>query len=120
MDEPNEILRAIGISSVVLALVLFLLIGGCIGRLAWQARRPGNMPTNSIWIDAPAVPFGFYRGWWFGCWIDSDGRSDKCKLWGSGGLGTVYEGNYISCDTKLPVPENELRLRDPGRADMWV
>lgn len=121
MNEPNQVLKAIGVTSLVLTLVLFLLIGGCIGHLAWQARHPADMPSNSVWIDAPAVPFGFYRGWWLGCWIDSDGKSDKCELWGSGGLKTVYEGICISCDTKLPVPVQELHLRAPDEsANMWV
>ena len=97
------------------------LIGLLIVRPAWQARRPSDMPRNSIWIDAPAVPFGFYHGWWFGCWIDSDGRSNRCRLWGSGGLQTVYEGLYVSCDSKAPVQGNELQLSAPADSmGMWV
>jgi hypothetical protein len=107
--------------------VLYLLgfigfvIGILIVRPAWQARRPSDMPRNSVWIDAPALPFSFYHGWWFGCWIDSDGRSNRCRLWGSGGLQTVYEGLYVSCDSKTPVQGNELQLSAPSDSmRMWV
>jgi hypothetical protein len=97
------------------------LIGLLIVRPAWQARRPSDMPRNSIWIDAPAVPFSFYHGWWFGCWIDSDGGSNRCRLWGSGGLQTVYEGLYVSCDSKGPVQRDELQLSAPANSGgMWV
>jgi hypothetical protein len=73
-------------------------------RPAWQARRPSDMPHNSIWIEAPAVPLGFYRGWWLGCWIDSDHISNRCRFWSSGGLGVVYEGRSIF--TGLRIPES--------------
>lgn len=97
------------------------LIGLLVVRPAWQARRPSDMPRNSVWIDAPALPFSFYHGWWFGCWIDSDGRSNRCRLWGSGGLQTVYEGLYVSCDSKAPVQGNELQLSAPADSmGMWV
>ena len=96
-----------------------LLIGFLIGRSAWQARRPADMPANSVWIDAPAVPFGFYRGWWLGCWIDTDRTSNRCRLWASDGLQTVYEGIYISCNDKLPVPADELQPKSQKEID-WV
>ena len=88
-------------------------------RPAWQARRPSDMPRNSIWIEAPAVPFGFYRGWWLGCWIDSDHISNRCRFWSSGGLGVVYEGRYISCDNKSPVRADELQLSPQAEVN-WV
>ena len=46
--------------------------------------RPRNMPRDSVWIHAPSLPFEWHHGWWFGCWIDADGRSNRCRLWGSG------------------------------------
>jgi hypothetical protein len=62
-----------------------------------------------------------YHGWWFGCWMDSDGSSNRCRLWGSGGLNTVYEGLYVSCDSKLPVRKEELQLSAPADSvEMWV
>jgi len=39
-----------------------LLVAILIGHSAFLARRPKDMPLTSIWIDAPAVPFSFYRG----------------------------------------------------------
>jgi|ERR1700674_3291122 hypothetical protein len=104
----------------LLGFIAFL-IGLLLVRPKWQARRPSDMPRNSVWIDAPAVPFGFYHGWWFGCWIDSDHKSNRCKLWGSGGLQTVYEGRYISCDEGSPVHADELQLTAPkDSSEMWV
>jgi hypothetical protein len=97
------------------------LIGLLVGRPVWQARRPSDMPRNSVWIDAPTLPFSFYHGWWFGCWIDSDLKSNRCRLWGTGGVQTVYEGLYVSCDKGSPVAVEELQLNAPAdSADMWV
>jgi hypothetical protein len=97
------------------------LIGLLAVRPMWQARRPSDMPRNSVWIDAPALPFSFYHGWWFGCWIDADHKSNRCRLWGSGGLQTVYEGLYVSCDSKVPVQRDELQLSAPADSmGMWV
>jgi hypothetical protein len=98
------------------------LVGVLVVRPAWQARRPSDMPRNSVWIDAPALPFSFYHGWWFGCWIDADGRSNRCRLWG-GGLPepTVYEGLYVSCESKAPVQRDELQVSAPADSmGMWV
>jgi hypothetical protein len=88
-------------------------------RPAWQARRPSDMPRNSVWIDAPALPFSFCHGWWFGCWIDSDGKSNCCKLSSVGT--TAYERLYVSYDSKAPVQGNELQLSAPSDSmGMWV
>lgn len=95
------------------------LIGLLVARPAWQARRPSDMPRNSVWIESPALPFSFYRGWWFGCWIDSDGKSNRCRLWSAGSA--VYDGLYLSCDTKAPVLRDELQLSAPADSmGMWV
>jgi hypothetical protein len=100
---------------------LAFLIGLLVVRPMWQARRPSDMPRNSVWIDAPALPFSFYHGWWFGCWIDSDNKSNRCRLWGSGGLQTVFEGLYVSCDSNAPVQRDELQLSAPADSmGMWV
>ena len=97
------------------------LIGLFVVRPMWQARRPSDMPPTSAWVDAPALPFGFYHGWWFGCWVDSDHKSNRCRLWGSGGLQTVYEGLYVSCDQRSPVPADELQISAPSdSSNMWV
>jgi hypothetical protein len=93
----------------------FLLLFSCVAVPWYQARRPKGMPKNSIWIDAPHVPFGFYRGWWQGCWKDKDRTVTRCKLWGSG-VGTVYVGEYVPCDAQ-PILEKELILEP--RSEMW-
>jgi hypothetical protein len=84
--------------------------------------RPKSMPVDSIWIDAPPVPFLRYHGWWFGCWIDSDGHSDRCRLWASGLKNpVVFEGQYVSCENHSPVAANELTLVLPQDSfQMWV
>ncbi len=89
---------------------------------AWRARLPSDMPANSIWIEAPALPFSYKNGWWFGCWIDRDGKSNRCRLLIAGADGPpVYEGIYVSCDTKSPVPANELQVIPPKDSFyMWV
>jgi hypothetical protein len=94
---------------------LVMLVGLSIAWKAFQARRPSDMPATSIWIDAPAVPFGFYHGWWLGCWVDSDQQSNRCRLYGpSLKQPVVYEGRYIPCEGETPVPSSELQLRAPS------
>jgi hypothetical protein len=84
--------------------------------------RPRNMPRDSVWIHAPSLPFEWHHGWWFGCWIDADGRSNRCRLWGSGlDKPIVFEGQYISCKNQSPVSANELKLKvPPDSSAMWV
>jgi hypothetical protein len=109
--------------------ILFVVLAGTIGGIGillwWGAQpslRPESMPVGSIWIDAPNVPFSWHHGCWFGCWIDSDGHSDRCRLWGAG-LETpiVFEGRYVSCETHSPVAADKLRLKaPPDSMQMWV
>jgi hypothetical protein len=94
--------------------------------LAWwgaqPSKRPANMPSDSVWIDAPTLPFSWHHGWWFGCWIDADGVSNRCRLLAarSDNL-VVYEGLYVSCDSNSPVPANELKIKAPVESmHMWV
>lgn len=85
--------------------------------------RPKNMPRDSVWIHAPSLPFEWHHGWWFGCWIDSDGRSNRCRLWRGGWdyTGVAFEGLYVSCANGSPVPASELKLRaPPDSSQMWV
>jgi hypothetical protein len=84
--------------------------------------RPRGMPKDSIWIDAPALPISWHHGWWFGCWIDSDGHSNRCRLWGAGlDNPKVFEGQYVSCENHSPVAVSELKLKaPPDSSDMWV
>jgi len=103
--------------------VVLLLVGSSLAWKAYQARRPSDMPPTSIWIDAPFVPFGFYHGWWLGCWVNSAQLANRCRLYGPGleQEAVVYEGDYIPCEGKSPVPANDLKLRPPRNSvDMWT
>jgi hypothetical protein len=93
-----------------------------IAHLAFQARRPKDMPLTSIWIDAPAVPFGFYHGWWQGCWVEPDGTANHCRLYGPGlHPPIVYEGRFMPCSGNTPIQPAELKLRTPpDSVDMWI
>jgi len=104
----------------VVAPILYM--ASCLGYEALEARRPEDMPANSIWIDAPAVPFGFYHGWWEGCWLTSDQTANYCRLYGPAlHPPVVYEGRFMPCGTPTSVPLNELTLKPPaGSAEMWI
>jgi hypothetical protein len=107
------------------AVAVIALLAGIGVLLWWGAQppaRPKYMPANSIWVDAPALPFSWHHGWWLGCWIDSDGHSNRCRLWGAGlEKPIVFEGQYISCETHSPVAAEELRLKaPPDSMQMWV
>ena len=106
----RNVITAIVVAWFLLFLSLFLAVPW------YQARLPKDMPKNSVWIDAPHVPFGFYHGWWQGCWADGN-TVTKCKLWGSG-VGTVYAGEYVACDAQ-PLEEKELVL-EPRPEMQWI
>jgi hypothetical protein len=97
------------------------LMASCVGYSAFQARRPKDMP-NAIWIDAPAVPFGFYRGWWEGCWVEPDQQTNHCRLYARGlRPQVVFEARYMPCEEKSPIQMTELKLRPPARNEsMWI
>jgi len=80
------------------------------------------MPVESVWVDAPTLPFSWHHGWWLGCWIDGDGHSDRCKLWGAGLKNpVVFDGQYVSCETHFAVAADELKLKAPSDSmQMWV
>jgi hypothetical protein len=115
------------ISAVWLLLAMFvgvpvLLVTLSIGYSSYQARRPKDMPLSSIWINAPAVPFGYYRGWWQGCWVEMDQKANHCRLYRPGlHPPVVYEGRFMPCGGDLPVPLVELKLTPPSESsEMWV
>ena len=112
---PIWILLAMFVGIPIVAMV------SCLGYSAYQARRPKDMP-NAIWIDAPAVPFGFYHGWWEGCWLESDNRTNHCRLYAPAlHRPVVYEGRFMPCDASRPIPMSELNLKPPpDSADMWI
>jgi hypothetical protein len=108
----------IGLILAVIGIPFILLWWG-----AQSSKRPDDMPADSVWIDASALSFSWHCGWWFGCWIDSDGHSNRCRLWAYGSdKPIVYEGLYVSCDSNSPVPAGELKIKVPPdkSSHMWI
>lgn len=102
-------------------LIVAALVGVVILWSNWKARRPKDMPSTSVWLDAPYVPFGWNRGWWLGCWTDSDGKANRCRMWNSQLQSVTFEGRYVPCSGTAPVPKNELSLKTPSEAfSSWV
>jgi hypothetical protein len=100
-----------------------ILVGIPLAMNAYRARRPADMPAaNTVWINAPAVPFGFYHGWWLGCWVDPDQQSNHCRLYGpSLSPPVVYEGRYVPCEGASPVPLAQLKIKPPfDSMNMWL
>jgi hypothetical protein len=107
---------------------------GCALRAAQsyhQARESGNPVAPAPSPDERAeqhpirvrhLPFSWHHGWWLGCWIDGDGHSDRCKLWGAGLKNpVVFDGQYVSCETHFAVAADELKLKAPSDSmQMWV
>lgn len=114
--DPVWILTAMFVAVPILGMA------SCLGLKAFQARRPKDMPASSIWIDAPAVPFGFYHGWWEGCWIESDGQTNHCRLYGPElSPPIIFEGRFMPCGALAPIPVSELKLKPPPHSpDMWI
>jgi hypothetical protein len=90
-------------------------------------KRPGSLPANAIWIDAPPLPFTYAHGWWLGCVIQ--GATDVCDLVGhndraSGGNGQnrlVSSENYLSCRTLAALKTTDIELKPPhDSTTMWV
>jgi hypothetical protein len=79
------------------------------------------MPSTSVWLDAPYVPFGWNRGWWLGCSTDSDGKTTQCRMWNSQLQSVTFEGQYVPCGDTAPVLDRELTLKTPlGAFSAWV
>jgi hypothetical protein len=77
------------------------------------------MPANSVWIDAPSLPLSWHHGWWFGCGVSLSGATNYCRLVAD--TRTIYGGEYLSCKTQAPVPEQALKLIAPPQgANMWL
>lgn len=121
MTQPRRISPS-SILLVTLIVAPILYVGSCLGYKAFEARRPKDMPPNSIWINAPAVPFGFYRGWWEGCSLTPDQTANYCRL-SARDLHppTVYEGRFMPCNGASPAPLGELDLKPPQETGgMWI
>ena len=112
----------LGITALVVGLPILWIEGGCywLQTRVFQPRRPQFMPVNSVWIEAPSLPFSWHRGAWFGCGLSQSGTANYCRLAGTDGK-LVCSGEYLSCATHSTVAEKDVHLvppRDSGEA--WV
>jgi hypothetical protein len=91
-------------------------------------KRPPSMPRNTIWINAPLLPFAAAHGWWLGCEMQ-DVSSDRCVLIGhndrfSGGDGQnslLSEEIYLSCKTLHSLKTDDIVLKQPPSSiNMWI
>ena len=110
-----------GIAFVVVAAPLFWLGGGLywLEKDVFPPKRPPFMPTNSVWIDAPSLPFSWHHGWWFGCDLSSSGIANYCRFVGNDGK-EVYAGEYLACGSHVAIPEANIRLTPPDSSNMWL
>jgi hypothetical protein len=107
---------------LVVALPLFWFAGGIrwLDTTVFPPRRPKDMPQNAIWIDAPALPISWHRGWWFGCDTSSTGMANYCRLAMANGS-DVYAGEYLPCEDKSPLPPSKINLvPPPDQVGMWI
>ena len=83
-------------------------------------KLPGFMPSNSVWIDAPAIPISWHHGWWFGCGVTSTGAANYCRLVRADGE-EIYAAEYLPCSDDAPMGENHIHLiSPPDSVNMWL
>lgn len=112
----------LGVVAIVVALPLFWLFGGIrwLDTQVFPPQRPKNMPENSVWIEAPALPVSWHHGWWFGCDMSSSGTTHYCRLVAAEGQ-EVCAGEYLPCGGKSPVPLSSMGLvPTPHSIGMWI
>lgn len=119
----NSLQRLFWILVAVFGLTCFAVFFWLGGGVHWlegvfPPRRPSYMPRNSVWIDAPPLPLSWHHGWWFGCSISSSGATNYCRLVADGK--TIYDGDYLSCRTHAPIPEEALTLVSPPPEALWL
>lgn len=111
-----------GFVALVVAFPIFW-FGGGIGWLetkVFPPRRPTDMPANSIWINAPALPISWHHGWWFGCDVAQSGVANYCRLVMANGE-EVYAGEYLPCGSKTPLPVSTRDLVAPSHSGaIWI
>jgi hypothetical protein len=127
--SPNQMDRQslfskllLGVLALVITLPLFWLAGGVhwLDTKVFPPRRPKDMPQNSVWIDAPALPISWHHGWWFGCAPAPSGTADYCRLVMANGE-EVYAGEYLPCESKGPFTISTHKLvPPPDDIDMWI
>jgi hypothetical protein len=110
------------ITAIILAAPLFWVEGGCgwLQTKVFPPRRLGFMPANSVWIEAPSLPISWHHGWWFGCGLSPSGTANYCRLTDANGP-LVYGGEYMSCGSRSPIAESDIRLLPPPPGgNMWL
>jgi hypothetical protein len=123
MNRLQLLLWTLLVLVALMCFAFFFWLGGGLNWLdkdVFPPRRPSFMPANSVWIDAPPLPLSWHHGWWFGCGVSPSGTTNYCRLVAHGR--TIDGGDYLSCRTQAPVPEQALKLIPPphGSADMWL
>jgi hypothetical protein len=83
---------------------------------------PPDKNAAWIWIDAPAIPMLWRRGWWLSCQLSEPENVDRCTLATGQTHEVVFAGVYVPCDGETPVAQSELRkLLSPKNSKyMWV
>jgi hypothetical protein len=123
MDRQDLLLNFILVLLALLVLPpLFWMAGGVrwLDTKVFPARRPKDMPQNSVWIEAPTLPISWHHGWWFGCDVAQSGAANYCRLVMANGR-EVYAGEYLPCGSKTPLPVSTRDLVTPPHSDaIWI
>jgi len=112
----------LGVLTIIISIPFFWLFGGIrwLDTQVFPPQRPKDMPENSVWIDAPALPISWHHGWWFGCDVSSSGTTNYCQLVDADGH-TVSAGEYLPCGGKAPLPALNMHLvPPPDSTGMWI
>lgn len=122
MDKARTIQWSLLAVPALMCFAFYFWLAGGIGWLAtdvFPPQRPGFMPVNSVWIDAPSLPLSWHHGWWFGCRVSESRRTNFCLLVSHGQ--SRYQGDYLSCRTHAPISEKDLKLIAPRNSmSMWL
>lgn len=93
-----------------------------IARIWWASippKLPQNLPTNSIWLEAPTRLNFSPSGFWVGCWLDGERHANRCSFADFKGK-VLYESDYLSCDGRPPIPDNKLRLKSDHQSSFLI
>ena len=122
IDSGILIPRAIlALLAILVVAFIFWVEGGLywLQTSVFSPRRPKSMPTNSVWIDAPPLPISWHHGWWFGCGLSANGKTNYCRLTHPNG-DDVYAGEYLPCGGETQIVEKPDLLPPRSSSDMWV
>jgi len=126
MDHPSSSKVLFGLAAFSVALLIVLPLFWISGGIRWldtkvfPPRLPKNMPQNSVWVDAPALPISWHNGWWFGCDVAPSGEENYCRLVMASGE-EVYGGEYLPCGSKTPLPVSAEELVPPPHSGaIWI